>query len=245
MTTPMRLGPPTPPTPPQATTLSPPQTVEIHLPRDVVDKLAPKQSPDIWLGLTQPWATILAACIALIAALIAFGGVWWQIRSNGRNLHKQLDEQDRLHSLTRSAEWLRMQRGERMTALLDSAEKAASMAPLAVEYQWHDELSDPDWDSDLTDYPVLERIRKLFDPIYIGTVPHGVRLEILGLPAAAAAFNDFRRATYQVVHRKSNSFAKVNVSALHDIMLEQFRIALDTEVTDGQNAETALGSEGN
>jgi alkanesulfonate monooxygenase SsuD/methylene tetrahydromethanopterin reductase-like flavin-dependent oxidoreductase (luciferase family) len=55
------------------------QTVMVNLPPEVVDKLSPHQS-----GLPQSWATIIAAFIAVVAALIALGGVWWQIRSAAR-----------------------------------------------------------------------------------------------------------------------------------------------------------------
>jgi hypothetical protein len=75
------MPPPTPvtPTPPPSPVSSPTQTVMINLPTDVVNKLSPHEG-----GLPQSWATIIAAGIAVFAALIALGGVWWQIRSTAR-----------------------------------------------------------------------------------------------------------------------------------------------------------------
>jgi hypothetical protein len=57
--------------------------VLINLPPDVVDKLSPHQT-----GLSGAWATIIAASIAVVAALIALCGVWWQIRSAAKEARK-------------------------------------------------------------------------------------------------------------------------------------------------------------
>ncbi|WP_441963516.1 hypothetical protein [Mycolicibacterium houstonense] len=78
--------PPTPPVPPVPVVPSPPpvpveappptQTVIVNLPADIVDKLSPHES-----GLSTPWATIIAACITVLAAGVALFGIWWQIRA--------------------------------------------------------------------------------------------------------------------------------------------------------------------
>jgi hypothetical protein len=51
----------------------------VNLPVDVVNRLAPHES-----GLSQAWATIIAALIAVAAALIAVWGVTRQIRADAR-----------------------------------------------------------------------------------------------------------------------------------------------------------------
>jgi hypothetical protein len=74
--------PPTPtpaPTPAPNPVPLPTQTVVVNLPTDVVNKLSPHES-----GLPQSWATIIAACIAIAAALLALWGVSRQIRADSR-----------------------------------------------------------------------------------------------------------------------------------------------------------------
>jgi hypothetical protein len=65
--------------PPPTPTPSPTQTVMVNLPADVVNRLTPHES-----GLSQAWATIIAALIAVAAALIALWGVTRQIRADAR-----------------------------------------------------------------------------------------------------------------------------------------------------------------
>jgi hypothetical protein len=69
---------PTPvtPTPSLSPVPSPTQTVIVNLPHEG--------------GLPQSYATIIAACIAVLAALIALGGVWWQIRAAARQASRQI-----------------------------------------------------------------------------------------------------------------------------------------------------------
>jgi hypothetical protein len=50
--------------------------VIVNLPSDVVDKLSPHET-----GLPISWATIIAACITVLAAFVALGGIWWQVRA--------------------------------------------------------------------------------------------------------------------------------------------------------------------
>ena len=56
----------------------------VNLPPDVVSKLSPHES-----GLPQAWATIIGACIVVVAALIALGGVRWQIRLGSQRSQKR------------------------------------------------------------------------------------------------------------------------------------------------------------
>jgi hypothetical protein len=96
--------PPPPPPPPTTIVLNlPPNVVDLNLPPDVVNKLSPHES-----GLPQSWATIIAACIAVLAALLALGGVWWQIRAAGREARRDRAVDARLsrqtHLIDRMAE---------------------------------------------------------------------------------------------------------------------------------------------
>ncbi|MCV7346078.1 hypothetical protein [Mycolicibacterium rhodesiae] len=70
-------APPTPSVPPPTPT--PTQVVIVNLPSDVLDKLSPHET-----GLPISWATIIAACITVLAALVALAGIWWQIRAAAR-----------------------------------------------------------------------------------------------------------------------------------------------------------------
>jgi hypothetical protein len=99
------VPPPTPvtPTQPPSPVPSPTQTVVVNLPPDVVNKLSPHES-----GLPQSWATIIAATIAVLAALIALAGVSWQVRSAAAEARKDRESDARLarqqHVVERMAE---------------------------------------------------------------------------------------------------------------------------------------------
>jgi hypothetical protein len=74
-------------------TPSPSSTVLVQLPADVLDRLSPHES---WPS--QSWATIIGACIAVLAALLAVWGVLRQIRAD---LHRA--RQDRMFGEMRRA----------------------------------------------------------------------------------------------------------------------------------------------
>ncbi|GAA3532456.1 hypothetical protein [Mycolicibacterium helvum] len=75
------MSPTAPPTPSiPVPTPTPTQVVIVNLPSDVVDKLSPHET-----GLPISWATIIAACITVLAAFIALGGIWWQIRAAAKD----------------------------------------------------------------------------------------------------------------------------------------------------------------
>jgi hypothetical protein len=83
--------------------------VVVNLPPDVVNKLPPHES-----GLPQSWATIIAASVAVLAALIAFAGVSWQIRSAAKEARSDRESDARLarqeHLVERMAEAIALYR---------------------------------------------------------------------------------------------------------------------------------------
>jgi hypothetical protein len=86
---------------------SPNQTLVVNVPPDVVDRLTPHASS----GLSQPWATIIAAVIALAAATIAYMGVRAQVRATASQA-----------AATREAEERQAVRLERVRLLSDALE---------------------------------------------------------------------------------------------------------------------------
>jgi hypothetical protein len=84
-----------PPIPPP--TPSPNQTFVVTTPpdvleklSDVVEKLAPHES-----GLSQPWATVLAAFLAILAAGVAYLGVLNQVRGTARQAQEERSDKAR------------------------------------------------------------------------------------------------------------------------------------------------------
>jgi hypothetical protein len=71
MSTPTPVPPPSP--------IQPPTQTVVNLAPDVLNKLSPHET-----GLPQSWATIIAACIAVTAALLALCGVSRQIAAIAR-----------------------------------------------------------------------------------------------------------------------------------------------------------------
>lgn len=80
-------APPAPPTPLTPSPLPPPNEADapqapevvVNIPEELLEFLQQQQS-----GLPESTATIVAACIAVVAALIALSGVGWQIRAASR-----------------------------------------------------------------------------------------------------------------------------------------------------------------
>jgi hypothetical protein len=97
--------------------------VSVNLPPDVVDKLSPHES-----GLPQSWAIIIAACIAVVAALIALGGVRWQIRSAATEARKNRIADNRLARQAQLVE--RMADGFALTRSLQDLLAANTRAPI-------------------------------------------------------------------------------------------------------------------
>lgn len=86
MTTTIPPKPPFPaPSPSPTPNDEPTQTVQMQLPPEVVETLTADPG-----GLTQPTATLIAAGFAVLAALVALAGVWWQVKSNDKRTSREL-----------------------------------------------------------------------------------------------------------------------------------------------------------
>lgn len=73
---------------------SPTQTVVVNLPPEVIEKLAPHTGID----LTQPWATVIAAFIALGAAFLALRNIKIQVQADAAIARANREaEEDRAH----------------------------------------------------------------------------------------------------------------------------------------------------
>jgi hypothetical protein len=77
----------------------------VNIPADVVDRLTPHTQS----GLSQPWATIIAAAIALFAAFFAYMGIRTHVRAAASQA-----------AATREAEERREARSERVQLLSDA-----------------------------------------------------------------------------------------------------------------------------
>jgi hypothetical protein len=67
---------------------TPAPTVEVHLPPDLVNKLAPQHGWADWFYISG--ATLIGAAVALLAAFIAWRAIRKQIDANAAQVHKQI-----------------------------------------------------------------------------------------------------------------------------------------------------------
>lgn len=92
-----------------------PESVQLVIPPELVDKLAP-HDPGM---LTQPVATLIAAGVALIVAGAAWFSVKRQIASAANNVQRQLDVQADHFRLAQEAQAAKDVRTERLNVLRD------------------------------------------------------------------------------------------------------------------------------
>lgn len=169
-------------------------------------------------GLSPAWATVIAACIAVVAALIAFGGVWYAqrvtrattkaqlrhqraalIRQEAQNV-AQLQEQSRQHQRTLSeqrklqhAEFRAAERKQERADRLDAlVEAAAALTDAASRVRFAHIAFKNDTYQDVS----VSEIVAGMDRCSVA----GVRLSLLGLENSVPAFGDandsIRRAAY-------------------------------------------------
>jgi hypothetical protein len=99
--------------PPKA---SPDQTIVVTVSPDVTQHLAPQHNDDGgWL--TQPWATVVAALIALAAAGMAWKGVLKTVASAATESEKTRTSAESIASAARDAEEKRIRHGQQLELL--------------------------------------------------------------------------------------------------------------------------------
>ncbi|MEU7764529.1 hypothetical protein AB0B25_05350 [Nocardia sp. NPDC049190] len=110
-----------PPTPNSPLDPGTAQQVQLVVPSEVVEKLAPHDPG--WF--TQPIATLIAAAVAIGVAAWAWWNVKSQITANAGNVQRQLDAQAAQFQLVQQAQMAKDRRAERLAALRDVIDAAS------------------------------------------------------------------------------------------------------------------------
>jgi hypothetical protein len=108
--------PPVPPTPTPPP--NPLPTVEVHLPQDLVNKLAPQHGCADWWYISG--AALIAALVAIIAAIVAYNAVIRQINTSAGDLKKQIDANAENVRKRIDAEEKRRKRAERLDVVTEA-----------------------------------------------------------------------------------------------------------------------------
>ena len=136
-------------------------------------------------GMTQPMATIIAACIAVAAALITLLGVYLNIRHQTRLDELKAGREVELDALKAAREDAEIRRQERMTLFAE----VLSLASQANRMVWAG-MSRKSWDS------VIQRSgepssRDEFSGVVDVLSMSSFRLELLGYPEQASALDHY------------------------------------------------------
>ena len=193
------LPPPPPlPSPPPIPGQSGPQTVVVNVPPDLVDKFAPH-------GLTGPWATLIAAAVALIGAAIAFWAVNRQIKANGKAVAAhinanaaavtaQIDANAAAVAEQIEAAAAHQRRAERLDVVTEAAHLVHDLSALATQHAAY--AGDPEW-LDEPSAVAQGRVEDKFDEITVW--PLARRLDLLGMTAAAEAVEEVYHEASRVI----------------------------------------------
>ncbi|MEN4396758.1 hypothetical protein ACNQR7_03510 [Mycolicibacterium senegalense] len=137
----------------------------MNIPPNLLDKLSPSPTG----GLPQSWATVIAACIAVIAAGIAFYGVWYQVRANTRqqNANREVDVRLAREQMKSQADLAREERlaeaegvrqAERISLVRDVAE-LSNQAITDITFAVHERINDKL--TDATQQQLLNTVRRM------------------------------------------------------------------------------------
>jgi hypothetical protein len=161
----------------------------VTIPHDLLEKLAPHQS-----GLSQAWATIIAAVIALVAAGLAVFGVWLRMNADVKDAQRtrRADAARARHDRRAQADVARQNRfaeaekarhADRIRLLAEAAELSQSMWDVAYELTGRRSRCEDTGDRDLQ-----------FHEQFMKATLTIAMLHIHGLPKSATSLTRFIQA---------------------------------------------------
>lgn len=119
-----------------------PQLPPSFSPQIVIENL-----PDSASGLTQPWATLIAGGLAIVAAAIAYAGIRYQVKQNALATQKQIDQQRMAVEREIEATDRREARTNRLDRLTEASQALSAAVLVAIQFDSRpqDSMDDSDY----------------------------------------------------------------------------------------------------